>query len=300
MAEIWAAAVTVAGTAYAANRSNAAAGAARGAAGQANALSREQDQQARADNSPWTVTGGGAENALGRLFGLPTTTPEAYAQQHDQTIGDAQLPGNLKKIPLGGGRWDIQNPDGTSVGTLVPGGANGRFQPNGTPIAQQETPTQGAGAAPAGPDMSGFFTSPGYQFRRDEGTRGIANSFGASGGAFSGNALKALAEFNSGLASQEFGKYVSQLNTIAGNGQQATSENNQLGANAANTQGRNALYAGDARASGIENTANIIGTGINQLGNIAGYYSQNRKPNPYGGIGYGSGTYGTPPYAGYA
>lgn len=295
-AAIVAAGLTVAGTAYAANRQNAATGAARGAAGQANALSRDQDIQSRADNSPWTVTGGSAENALGRLFGLATTTPEEYAQQHNQRIGDADLPGNLKKIPLGGGRWDIENPDGTSVGTLVPGGDNGRFQPNGTPIASAPAPTQGAGATPAGPDMSQFTASPGYQFRRDEGTRDITNSFGSTGGAFSGNALKALAEFNSGIASSEFGNYVSQLNTIAGNGQQATSENNQLGANAANTQGRNALYAGDARASGIENQANIVGGGLNQLGSIAGYYSKNRQPTSYGGTGYGGSPYLTPGY----
>lgn len=293
MAEIWAAAVTVAGTAYAANRSNAAAGAARGAAGQANALSRDQEDRSRADNAPWTVTGGGAENALGRLFGLPTSTPEQFAASHTKQVGDASLPGNIKTVALGGGRWDVQNPDGTSVGTLNPGGANGRFTPNGTPIAETPAPTQGPGAAPTGPDMSGFFNSPGYQFRRDEGTRDIGNSFGAAGGAFSGNALKALAEFNSGLASQEFGQHVNQLNQIAGNGQQATSENNQLGANAANVQGRNALYAGDSRASGIENTANIVGSGINQLGQIGGYYSQNRKPKAYGGTGYGGSMFGS-------
>jgi hypothetical protein len=284
-AAIAAGVLTVAGTAYAANRSNAAAGAQAGAANQANQLSDKQQRQARADNAPWTVTGGGAENALGRLFGLPTTTPDAYAQQQSQLIGDAELPGNLKKIPLGGGNWDIQNPDGTSVGTLVRGGANGKFQPNGVAIAQPTAPTQGAGAAPTGPDLSQFTASPGYQFRRDEGTRGITNSFGASGGAFSGNALKALSEFNSNLASNEFGNYVNQLSTIAGNGQQATSQNNQLGAAAAATQGNNTMYAGDARASGIENTANVVSGGLNQLGQIAGYYSKPKPktvPGPYG------------------
>lgn len=285
-AAIVAGVLTVAGTAYAANRQNAATGAARSGANQANALSREENAQARADNAPWTVTGGGAQTRLGQLFGLPTTTPEAFAAQQPRLVGDTNLPGGVKTVPLGGGRYDVQNPDGTSIGSLVPGGSNGRFQPNGTPIAQTPSPTPGAGGTPAAPDMSAFTQSPGYQFRKQQGTEGVVNAFGSSGGAFSGNALKALAEFNSGLASQEFGNYVGQLNQIAGNGQQATSENNQFGTNAANTQGRNALYAGDERASGIENTANIVGGGLNQLGSIAGYYSKNRKPNtmplPYG------------------
>ena len=56
-------------------------------------------------------------------------------------------------------------------------------------------------------DTSGFFTSPGFEFVRDEGLRGIENRFSASGGALSGNALRRLTEFNSGLASQEFGNF---------------------------------------------------------------------------------------------
>lgn len=261
MGEIWAAAVTVAGTAYAANRSNAAAGAQSGAAQRANDASERENQLAEARNAPWTTTGGGAENALGRLFGLPTEATGSFdANKYLADNPDVAADPWASKNPFEHyQRW---------------GRNEGRANPtNGTPASAGGTP-----------DASGFTTSPGYQFRRDEGTRGITNAFGAGGGAFSGNALKALAEFNSGLASQEFDTYVNQLNTIAGNGQQATSENNILGANAATTQGRNSLYAGDARASGVENTANIVSSGLNQLGGIAGYYKKkpNTIPGPYG------------------
>jgi hypothetical protein len=155
---------------------------------------------------------------------------------------------------------------------------------HGRAEGRERTATGGREAIPAGaPDMSKFFQSPGYQFRRDEGTRDIENSFGAGGGAFSGNALKALAEFNSGLASQEFGSWVNQMNTVAGIGQSSTNQTAAYGANAANQAGRNALYAGDARASGVENQANIIGEGSNQLGTMAGYYGKKPKTS---GVGY--------------
>src|SRR5262245_41030892 len=57
------------------------------------------------------------------------------------------------------------------------------------------------------PDYSNFYKSPDYTFRRDEGIRGIERTAAARGGAASGNALKALAEFNSNLAAGEFGNY---------------------------------------------------------------------------------------------
>ena len=60
-------------------------------------------------------------------------------------------------------------------------------------------------------DTSGFFTSPGFEFVRDEGLRGIENRFSATGGTLSGNALRRLTEFNSGLASQEFGNFFERI-----------------------------------------------------------------------------------------
>lgn len=269
---------TIVGGVISANGSKQAGAAAAAGANSATAETARQYDQTRSDLAPYRTTGTGALNQLGRLFGLPTTTSEQWQAQQPIRVGDADLPSGTKTIPLGGGRWDVQNPDGTDIGDLVSGGANGRFLPNGTPIAQAQQPTQGAGATPAGPDMSAFFQSPGYQFRRDEGQRDIGNSFGASGGAFSGNALKALAEFNNGLASQEFGNYVNQLGTIAGIGQSSTNQTAAYGANAASQAGRNSLYAGDARASGIEGANSAYVQGINQLGGVAGDYFNRKKP----------------------
>jgi len=284
MAEIWGAVAlagaAVVGTVVSANGAKQAGNAAARGADAATAETARQYDTTRADLAPYRTTGTGALNRLGRLFGLPTTTPEQFSANQDQLFGDTYLPAGTTSTNRGGGNYDVMN-GGKLIGSLHRGGPNGIFNAaDGVDInalrqtnQQATTPT-----TPAGPDMSAFFQSPGYQFRRDEGTRGIANNFGASGGAFSGNALKALAEFNSGLASQEFGNYVNQLGTIAGIGQSSTNQTAAYGADAANSAGRNALYAGDARASGIEGQASAINNGINQLGGLAGYYRRSKVP----------------------
>src|SRR5574343_2081022 len=110
-------------------------------------------------------------------------------------------------------------------------------------------PNQGniSGSAPGAPSMERFFTSPDYQFRRNEGQRDIGNSFAARGGRASGNALKALAEYNSNLASSEFGNYFNRLGTMAGLGTAANSQNQQAGQTAANNISNGLMAQGDAR-----------------------------------------------------
>jgi hypothetical protein len=102
-----------------------------------------------------------------------------------------------------------------------------------------------------GGDMSSFYTSPDYQFRKSQGMQGIENSFSAQGGAKSGNALKALNEYNSNLASGEFGNYFNREAALAGIGQSATNAVTQAGANTSNNIANLMVGSGDARASGI-------------------------------------------------
>lgn len=120
----------------------------------------------------------------------------------------------------------------------------------------------GQAAAPAA-QANGFMASPGYQFRRDEGMRGLEQSAAARGGAFSGNALRGLASFNSGLASQEYGNYIGGLQSLAGVGQSATNTGVQLGAQTAGNIGNALMAGGDARASGIMGAANSISNAAN-------------------------------------
>lgn len=75
----------------------------------------------------------------------------------------------------------------------------------------------------AGGDSSVFTTDPGYEFVRDEGTRDIQNKFGAGGqGVFSGNALRALSEFNQGLAAGQVNNWWGRNRDLVGVGMTAT------------------------------------------------------------------------------
>jgi hypothetical protein len=138
-------------------------------------------------------------------------------------------------------------------------------------------------------DGSTLTADPGYQFRLDQGIANIDRSAAASGMSGSGAVLKALARFNSGLASDEYQRAwdrnqgdttarFNRLASVAGIGQTATNATTQAGATATgqlNTLGTN--YAntnatllgnlGEARASGYVAGSNAIGSGIKSLYN---------------------------------
>jgi hypothetical protein len=111
-------------------------------------------------------------------------------------------------------------------------------------------------------DPNAFAASPGYEFVRNEGQRDIGNSFSARGGAASGNALRALTEFNSGLASQEYGNFWNRQAGLAGVGQTAGTNLGQFGANTAANAGNAYMNQGIARASGVLGRTNAIQTGL--------------------------------------
>lgn len=270
--------LTVAGTAYAANRATAAGRASARGADAATAESARQYDQTRQDLSPYRVTGGGALNRLADLFGLPSTSDGQFSEGESLVDTQNGVPAPNRELydknPAYRARWDeLAAQHQSQFGR----GFQGDSDVNWIENALRDT-VSGQARGSRTPDMSAFTASPGYQFRRDEGTRGIERSAAASGGAFSGNALRALAEFNSGLASQEFGNYVNQLSGIAGVGQSATNTTAAYGADHAANAGANARYAGDARASGIENRTNIIGQGLNSLAAGYGYYSNRKRP----------------------
>lgn len=136
--------------------------------------------------------------------------------------------------------------------------------------------TDGGVTTPSGPDMSVFFASPDYEFRRGEGTRGIENSFSARGGAKSGNALRALAEFNSGLASGEYGDFVNRLLTMSGRGQTSATNTGNAALQTGSNVGNALVNMGNARASGIEDQTNAWGDALGSLGGAFGSWMRNR------------------------
>ena len=157
--------------------------------------------------------------------------------------------------------------------------------------ADTKTATDTANAQ-AKQDAYTFSSSdPSYAFRQSEGNKAIEAALRARGMYGSGGALKELTDYNSNLASTEFGNQFGRLSTLAGYGQNATNAGNTLGANYASNVGNiginsaansgNALLAGaNARASGYVNSANNWG---NTLGNIGGTLADYYKRNGSGG-----------------
>ncbi len=268
---------TIVSGAMSSNASKRAGAAAARGADAATAESARQYDQTREDLASGRALYDNANNALARLNGWSTPGKEGSFDAMTYLRDNPDVAASKE--------WRY-NPEGHYI-------KYGQFEGRARPL------TGGTPGTPASaPDMSGFFTSPDYNFRRDEGMRGLERSAAARGGAFSGNALRALSEFNSNLASSEFGNYVNRLTTMAGLGSAATNATAAYGADHAANAGRNALAAGDARASGITGSANAWGNTLQDLGGLAGYYMRGRSGAPagYGGTGYGGGPYRTPGY----
>lgn len=138
----------------------------------------------------------------------------------------------------------------------------------------------GGAAAPqnalSGFDYKGFQASPGYEFRRDEGMKGLERAASARGLRLSGGTLKDAMRFGQGLASEEYGNFYNRLASMAGIGQTAVNTGASLGAGKANAIGnalmtgaanRGSAYmaAGKAQAQGILGSANALSGTFNTL-----------------------------------
>lgn len=139
---------------------------------------------------------------------------------------------------------------------------------------------------------------PGYQFGLQQGRNALEGSAAASGGLYSGQALKELMQygndygttkFNDAFNRQQtaFGNRWNRLAGLAGIGQAATSQTTAAGQNYANNVGNIAM--GNANAQGAARMAqgNIWGSTFNQLASMAGR-------GAFGSPGGGSGGYNVP------
>lgn len=121
-----------------------------------------------------------------------------------------------------------------------------------------------------GPDYSSFYKSPGYQFRLDEGMRGVSNSASGTSGINSGRTLKALQRYGSDYASGEFGKYIGSLNKLSGMGADMVRARGNVGQNNANAQGAAVQQGAQYQAAADIAMGKTIG---NVAGGLAGMYS---------------------------
>ena len=214
-------------------------------------------------NRPFITAGQNSVNELSRLFGYPqgvagaASPTQAPQSPFMQTIGNGLLE-----------RYGVNLPSDVPRETM----------------AQNELPM--------GLDV--FQASPDFEFRRSQGLQGIAQTLGAGGqGAFSGNALRGLNEFNSNLASGEFDNFVQRRLALAGLGGANTQQTGSAAMNTGANIGNLLTNQGNARASGIMGQGLAVNQGMNGILNalllrnmgLLGGGSTSSAPSVMGGWG---------------
>lgn len=315
-----------------------------GAAENATALQKYIFDQQTAMQKPWLDAGNAGLNKLSFMMGLSPTgygsgstsmptmeTPEAIRArllQQYTTTSNAMVPGGASN-----------SPGDTPTGSMVPtstvneaGLAKAIAEIQAKQKAAYDRAMSKATAA-AGRDpnygslldtfgMDDFEADPGYAFRQSQGEQALQRQLAAGGKLYSGEAMKDMAKFSQGLASQEFGAAFDRFNvgktnqfnrlaSISGIGQTAANQTGAAGMNYANQAGNNIMGAGNAQAAGMVGSANAwtnaMGQGIsqynqNQLFNSmqprSSYQGYNTSYGGGGGFGTGS-SYGNEDYGQY-
>lgn len=305
-----AAGVSIGGALLGANSANRAADEISGSSDAAAAESRRQFDLVRGDTANARNIGNQALNSLGGIYGYSPAQPQTTAGNSPIQSQDFQAIAGLWPTIRSAARFEDINwaahgfPNGPPVSPetqamlsqqwgVIRNAANlsdvnwqaqGFGPESGQPATGQPgQPGQPAQPPATAPDYSNFFASPDYNFRRTEGTRGIENSFAARGGAASGNALRALTEFSSGLAAGEFGNYFNRQASLAGIGQTGTAQSAAAGANSAANVGNALLAGGDARASGILGQGAALAGGASDVASNFLYRGAPRRRQPSGG-----------------
>jgi hypothetical protein len=149
-----------------------------------------------------------------------------------------------------------------------------------------------------------FEAGPGYEFTKAEGERAVDRGLASRGLYGSGKALKELTRFGTGLASQEYDKFLQRhyqslnpLQSLSGVGQTTGQQLGVEGARTAGVMGGNLMAAGQARGQGYVNQATAQAQGLQGVGTALGTAIQNwptstggqipqtaPQPAPYGSM----------------
>jgi hypothetical protein len=135
----------------------------------------------------------------------------------------------------------------------------------------------GALGLPGGVDSAtataAFRNSPGYQFALKQGLNSAQTSAAANGSLFSGGTLKALNDFASGMADQNFGDWFNRVGGISGAGSSAAGQAINLGSSTAGNLSDLALKTGDNQASSYGGIGNAAAGSLQSLADLQAYYN---------------------------
>lgn len=250
--------------------------------------------QSRADNEPFRQAGLTGLQEYMTLLGLPTSGVSQAATTSSiptEWFGAGNIPTANSTLyasdPSYRAAWDqavLEHQRGFGKGYTKDSSFDA-IQNRLQQLYKPQTQTT-AGGAPGtsltqAQAFDRFRNQPGYQFGLDQGVKALESSAAASGGLFSGKAGKALTQFGQNYADQQgYTPYMNRLASLAGIGQTATGQNNQIGMQTASNVGQAYQNAGNARASGIQGSANAWGNTLNQGAGLFGYM----YGNGWGGV----------------
>jgi len=135
-----------------------------------------------------------------------------------------------------------------------------------------------------------YTESPGYQFRVGEGVKAMERGAAARGNVLSGAQQKGLTRFGQDYATQDYDNFLRRYyqsltpyQSMAGQGQTTAGQTAQMGMQAGQGIGQNYLAAGQARASGYINQANIASGAVTSGAENYLLYNYLNRQNPAGG-----------------
>jgi hypothetical protein len=285
------------------------------------AENRRQYDQNRTDLAPWRNVGAAAIQKLGYLMGLTvpgsTTAGGTGTPATSGTSRFATMPGSSSPTNPPGTDPRMVSMDGTGPGPKPQFDA--RNIPDGASLraliaARQGTPAPNPNTDPEFGSLNRDFTladfekDPGYEFRLDEGYKGIERKAAARGGLASGATGKALVRFGSDYASNEIGNGFNRFEInrtgrynryagLAGIGQQSAAQLATLGTENARNIGD--LIVGGATSAAAARAAGgaALAQGLNGASNgFMNWYLMNRmlqQPTSGGSTGQPSNWIGT-------
>lgn len=216
--------------------------------------------------------GGGRSNPVPGLLGSATISGFATnkifgrTKSSDRPASAADFERFLQQVSANPTAWDT--PQEVEAGLMAhKPGARQQFLDG---MQQRKlgvfAPKEDAFASRPVDRYGGFYESPNYQFRLNEGLTAVERSAAARGRLFSGAAVKAVNNYAQGTASDEWNNWLNGLRGLAGVGQSATGSTAAAGANAANVISNTAMNSGAQRASaymaGAEGVNNAVQGGL--------------------------------------
>lgn len=278
--------------------------AARDAAAAAQRAQEDARRQATMALNPYMQSGEGANLLLSQFLG--TADPEGYARRPTrQQFQDEYARMHFQKY----GRGYNRNSDMSQVNQWVDrqyNDAMDKWNAGKAEFIRNNPGSQGDGRLLRDFTNEDFVKDPGYNFRLEEGERGINRALAARGGFDSGSALKALARYNQDYGSNEFANAYNRdaankartfgfLSGEKGTGLSAASALSGVGQSTATNIGnigmQTAQQVGQMQQDRNMLFANALQGGIGNL-----IYGMNR---PRDASVVGAPTWSTPPFAGY-